>query len=120
MKILRRHCGFTTNSSAASEWVNDPATQNWKIIEPAPNPAGAPAPADAASTTGTPAAPGTTPGQPTGANSATPAAADGARPASPLLDNLVVLGGLLLAVLGILAIERFIRRRLRQRSGDDV
>jgi hypothetical protein len=36
------------------------------------------------------------------------------------MDNLAVLGGLLLAVLGILAVERLIRRRLRRRSQDDV
>jgi hypothetical protein len=112
VKVLRRHCGFTTNSSAASEWVSGPigptTPPGWK---PA-----APGLLGGAATT----APSVAPTAPVpGVASAIESAETGARP-SPLLDNLAVLGGLLLAVLGVLAIERLIRRRLRRRSQDDV
>ena len=103
MRILRRHQGFTTNSSASSEWISDPIDNAVPLMAVRPTASGA-------SHASIPA---------TGSTSAaTPATTPAPRP-TVLWDNLQVVGGLLLAVLGIFALERWIRRRLRRREDDD-
>jgi hypothetical protein len=105
MRILRRHLGFTTNSSASSEWTGGPVGQT---TPPGSKPLAAPDPA---------APPATAPTQ----TAAYGGAAEAPGRPSPLWDNVLVLGGILLAILGIFAIERLVRRRLRRRkAADDV
>ncbi|MFW5846209.1 MAG: hypothetical protein ACOCXJ_08275 [Planctomycetota bacterium] len=121
MRILRRHAGFTTNSSASSEWV-------W----PPPEPPGAKkdqAQEGAEGGVARPTPPGETPnGEQSGPGTAATAQGSGEtapapRPPerqSPLLENVLIIGGLCLAVLGVFALERAIRRWLRQRRSEDI
>jgi hypothetical protein len=117
MRILRRHQGFTTNSSASSEWYSDPIEPSKPLT--AVGLANLPVPG--ATAAATPAATSTGAGATTGAHAVsatTPVTVPVSRP-TVLWDNLQVVGGLLLAVLGIFALERWIRRRLRRRDDDD-
>lgn len=115
MKILRRHRGFTTNSSSASEWVlptKPPEVQRMEQQQ-----AGQavqtsdPAPSDSSVTQTSPPQSG----------SVTPVstAPEPEPPPSLVVDNLIVIGGLLLTILGVFAIERLVRRVLRKARSDD-
>ncbi len=118
MRILRRHQGFTTNSSASSEWYSDPIEPSKPLSAvglanlPVPGATAAATPA----ATATPSA-GATAGA-HAVSATTPTIVPVSRP-TVLWDNLQVVGGLILAVLGIFALERWIRRRLRRRDDDD-
>lgn len=118
MKILRRHHGFTTNSSAASEWA-DLAAEYQRM-------AGLASPASTSATsataTSTDAAGGPVAISITSQTLATTAAVGESPPSreSPLVDNLFVLLGLALAIVGVFAVERLVRRLARRRPDDDV
>lgn len=118
MKILRRSFGYTTNSSSASEFVLSEDLQRQieeakrrKAIENGEIPPGEAVQEE--------------PGAPTTGDSeggTAPAEQPPAERPSPLLENAMVIGGLLLAVLGVFAIERAVRRTLRRarERNDDV
>lgn len=109
MKILGLHRGFTTNSSASSEWV-DPKSmfksgkfdKNGNFI---PNPEYAPPGQrqDGKSTT-------------TSLATATP---DTARP-NFLAENAIMILCFLAAVMGLFALERFIRRLIKKLRADSA
>lgn len=125
MKILRHHRGFTTNSSASSEWVYPPPEELMVPVDEAE--------ADDAEDTGdAPAGPAPGPGgdaDPGRIEGAGPATGTAVAPREPaaerpsyLVDNLLLLGGMLLAILGVFALERTVRtvlRRRRQAEEDD-
>jgi len=107
MKILRIRRGYTTNSSAYTEWLPPPpetpaAGQSAQGAAPAATPA---TPAASAAGTG-PAVPAATV-QPVSS-----------QPASPLGGNALVIGGLAGALVVVFAIERLIRR-LRRKSANE-
>jgi pyruvate/2-oxoglutarate dehydrogenase complex dihydrolipoamide acyltransferase (E2) component len=115
MKILRIRRGYTTNSSAYTEWLPPP-------------------PGTAASgQTGQGGATGTTtgaaPAGPAPASAGTPAAASptvpapgaqsvGAQSASPLAGNALIVAGLVAAVVAVFGIERLLRRLRRNSAGE--
>ncbi len=105
MKILRRHLGFTTNSSASSEWSDIS-----QMIRENPEKFGLPPKEDDEQDA-------------TEENAATPTSdREPEPPPSFLAENLLAIGGLLLALLGIFALERILRRawaRHRAREDDD-
>jgi hypothetical protein len=116
MKILRRHVGFTTNSSASSEWADLSAMYQAMADNGGTGTDGETAAAPADGSTG-----GAAPDIGKVEVSPTPVAP---KPPMMLWDNLSVIGGLLLTIVGFFAAERLIRRRLRKRRAqqddDDV
>ena len=96
MTILRRFKGFTTNSSSAAEWtpppdlLNGDAATGEKTAEDAP--------ANAANSAVTEKRAETAPGT-----------------ASRLTENVTILAGFALAVVGVFVLERLIRRLIRNR-----
>lgn len=96
MNILRRFKGFTTNSSSAAEWtppsdlLNKDAATDGKTAENAP----ANVANSAMTEKRTESAPGT---------------------ASRLSENVTIIAGFALAVVGVFVVERLIRRLLRNR-----
>lgn len=107
MKIRRVRRGYTTNSSAYTEWL--PPPQNG----PAPGPGGQAAQGGGA-TQG--ARPGTPPPPAAGTTTTVPAPTvpSAAPPPSPATGNSLVLAGLALALAGVFVTERIVRR-LRRR-----
>lgn len=106
MNILRRFKGFTTNSSSAAEWTPPP-----DLLEPdKPNDAdGGTEPSANSATQGA--------AQPASANSATveESGRSDTAAASRLNENVTILAGFALAVLGVFVVERLIRRLVRNR-----
>ena len=98
MKILRRHKGFTTNSSSASEWLipGKPVGGGTNQYDASGNLV-----SNASTTAVTEAASSPTP------------------PSNPLAGNTLMVVGLLGAVLGLFAVERLIRRILKKKSIDE-
>jgi len=103
MKILGLHRGFTTNSSASSEWVSPKSMfksgrfdENGNFI---PNEGFAP--------------PGVRQAETNATSSQASATPDNTRP-NVFADNAVMLLAFLAAVLGLFAIERFIRRMIKK------
>ena len=118
MKIIREHHGFTTNSSASSEWVDLAA----KYQELARQQAAEEAAKKAEEA-------GVSPDEP-GANdadysqqAAAPVVPEApSAPPNPLLNNIATIGLIIFSVLGIFAVERGLRKYLKQRkaANDDV
>lgn len=121
MKIIREHHGFTTNSSASSEWVDLAAKYQELALQQAEEQANAiskPAeeanpdvkldPAEKIDTSDTlkqPSAP-VVPEAPTA-------------PPNPFVSNLTTLGLIILSVLGIFALERGVRRYMKKRKEEE-
>ena len=109
MKILRSHKGFTTNSSSASEWVDPgmppPAIPPLEVFDANGNLIEG---ADA------------TPQKDLPTTSTSASATQSTTPPSPLADNAIMLVGFVLTILGLFALERFIRSMLKKKSEDDL
>lgn len=108
MKILRIRRGFTTNSSASSEWVPPPWQQNALGFRKGPNapgysPSGSPLPG-----TGMPGATAESTGV-----SGSAAPATGA-PAAGLAGNSLTIGLVVAGVVALFAVDRLARRWLRR------
>lgn len=134
MKILKRHTGFTTNSSGASEWVEGanpfednpyeepgaaPGTQSENgVAPPAAGVAetGALAPGALRSTNATDA-PDATEARTEAPSGESPEPA--ASPASPGYTNALVIGGLVLLVAGIFVVDRAVCRLMGMRGDED-
>ncbi|MFW5829777.1 MAG: hypothetical protein ACOCXA_05900 [Planctomycetota bacterium] len=112
MRILRRHRGFTTNSSSASEWADIQ-----KDMQENPEKYGLPPRTDQAE----PAEAREPQAEAREPQADKPETAQSFDRESVLRDNLMVIGGLVLAVLGIVLLERMLRRWLaRRRNHDDL
>jgi|UPI000731EF95 hypothetical protein len=106
MKILRLRRGYTTNSSAYTEWLppppQAPAAGQTQAAPGAPATAALPTP-------GTPATPAVAAPAPHGVS---------APPPSPAAGNSLVIGGLVAALVAVFVGERVLRRRKRRPPSD--
>ena len=118
MKIIREHHGFTTNSSASSEWVDLAA----KYQELARQQAAEEAAKKAEEAGVSPDKPGANDAD-NSQQAAAPVVPEApSAPPNPLLNNIATIGLIIFSVLGIFAVERGLRKYLKQRkaANDDV
>ncbi|MCB1724633.1 MAG: hypothetical protein H6959_07460 [Chromatiaceae bacterium] len=112
MKILRIRRGFTTNSSAYTEWLPPTSQQGNAGAQAPPGQSTTPPAAQGA------VAPGTTPTVPAAtAGASSPTA--GATPPGHAAGNTLTVVGVIGALLAVFVTERVIRRLRRNRRPDD-
>ena len=104
MKILRSHHGFTTNSSSASEWIRTGGPETKHLGEKF----------DAQGNLVTNYVSGSGSIHTTVVQTAKAPASTTAPASSNANNNLVMIGGLVGAVLGVFAIERIVRKALKK------
>ena len=124
MKIIREHHGFTTNSSASSEWVDLAAKYQQLAREQAAEEAAQRAKEEGL-TGDEPAAKqgGEIDGADSANESASPVIPEApSAPPNPFISNIATLGLIVCSVLGIFALERGVRKYLKTRkaANDDV
>jgi hypothetical protein len=122
MKILRRHRGFTTNSSSASEWIDPsdpPASIPLDQFDASGSRIPTPQPTTATRDEGpaTISLEGYTAPKPSATSTPAPKATPA--PRNIAAENTLMVFGFLGTVLGVFVLERIIRRKLRQRKEED-
>ena len=120
MKIIREHHGFTTNSSASSEWVDLAEKYQQLALQQAAEQAAKNDENAADEQSDDPASHQDKEAAKQPAAPVIPEAPSA--PPNPFMSNLATLSLIVLSVLGIFAIERGLHRYLKQRkaASDDV